>query len=297
MKLNRVLIYGMGLMGGSLSLAIREKFPNTELTAIVRSKKSKESIITNKLADIVFTLDENNEIQWDQFDLVVFSTPVASILELIPNLPKTGSTIYMDLGSTKQSIIEVVDNHFGDVKHNYISTHPMCGSEQTGPEAAVPGLYDDKLCILTKPENGNQSTFEDVKHFWEIIGSWTIQMDAKTHDETLAYVSHLPHVVSTILVNVAGKNKTTMGQVSSIPKAITGGGFRDMSRIAGSNSEMWISIFKENKEFLKHSINDFIEQLTEFRDLFLNTNDLDESRIHSIWDLALKQKETIQKTK
>lgn len=297
MKLERVLIYGMGLMGGSLSLAIRESFPNAKVTAVVRSIRSKQSILEKKLAETAFTIEDKENIDFGQFDLVVFSTPVASLVSLIPSLPKGNSTIYMDLGSTKQTIVEAVDRHFGEYEHNYISAHPMCGSEQTGPEAAIPGLYRDKLCILTKPKHGSQFAMEFAKKFWETIGSWTISMDAKVHDETLAYVSHLPHVISTILVNVAGKNETTMDQVSSITRPITGGGFRDMSRIAGSNAEMWISIFKENKTFLKHSIDDFIEQLTIFRNLFLDETNLDEAKIKFIWDLALKHKETIQKTK
>ena len=297
MNLQKVLIYGMGLMGGSLSLAIRDKYPKTKIHAVVRSKKSKESILEKKLADQVLTLEENQKINFELYDLVVFSTPVASVLNLIPSLPKTGSTIFMDLGSTKQSIVDAVDQHFEDLEHNYISTHPMCGSEQTGPLAALNGLYQDKLCILTKPKHARQTTFDAVKVFWETIGSWTIQMDAKVHDETLAYVSHLPHVISTLLVNVAGKNKTTMEQVSSIPKPITGGGFRDMSRIAGSNAEMWTSIFEENKSFLKNSIDEFISELTNFRELLIDDMTLDESKIHSIWELALKQKETIQKSK
>lgn len=297
MKLNKVLIYGMGLMGGSLSLAIREIYPNTEITAIVRSEKSKKSIVEKQLAHQVFTISETTNIQWNQYDFVIFSTPVATLLEIIPGLPKTGETIYIDLGSTKQTIIDAVNKHFGENEHQYISTHPMCGSEHTGPESAIHGLYREKLCILTKPKLAKETVMESVKRFWESIGSWTIQMDAKSHDETLAYVSHLPHVISTILVNVAGNNKTTMDQVSSIAKPITGGGFRDMSRIAGSNSEMWTSIFKENRYFLQNSIDDFIKQLTEFRNLFLEESELDTSKIHSIWDLALKQKETIQKTK
>ncbi|TGL00969.1 prephenate dehydrogenase [Leptospira levettii] len=297
MKLDRILIYGMGLMGGSLSLAILEKYPNAEISGVVRSKKSKTTILSNKLANHVFTLDENPKIEWNHFDLVVFSTPVESVLKLIPSLPKSGKTIYIDLGSTKQSIVGVVNSHFGDNEHNYISTHPMCGSEQTGPEAALPALYVDKLCILTKPKMANQTSFDFVKQFWESIGSWTIEMDAKVHDETLAYVSHLPHVISTILVNVAGKNQTTMDQVNSILKPITGGGFRDMSRIAGSNAEMWVSIFKENKSFLIDSIDQFISQLTEFRNLFLDEIGLDESKMISIWETALEKKETIQKIK
>lgn len=297
MNLNRVLIYGMGLMGGSLALSLRTKFPNIVITAVVRSEKSKTTILEKSLANQVFLQKEFLTPDWTQYDLVVFSTPVESILKIIPSLPKSGNTIFIDLGSTKETIINAVESYYGNTTHHYISTHPMCGSEQAGPEAAVVDLYVDKLCILTKPKAASNSSLEWVRLFWESVGSWTMEMDSKSHDETLAYLSHLPHVISTLLVNVAGNNSATMKEVLGIQKPITGGGFRDMSRIAGSNSDMWISIFKENQVFLRKSIDDFIEQLTAFRDLFGSGLPVDEDKIRKIWELALETKEQIRKTK
>lgn len=297
MNLNRVLIYGMGLMGGSLALSLRTKFPNIVITAVVRSEKSKTTILEKSLANQVFLQKEFLIPDWTNYDLVVFSTPVESILKIIPSLPKSGNTIFIDLGSTKETIINAVESYYGNTTHHYISTHPMCGSEQAGPEAAVVDLYVDKLCILTKPKTASNSSLEWVRLFWESVGSWTMEMDSKSHDETLAYLSHLPHVISTLLVNVAGNNSATMKEVLGIQKPITGGGFRDMSRIAGSNSDMWISIFKENQVFLRKSIDDFIEQLTAFRDLFGSGLPVDEDKIRKIWELALETKEQIRKTK
>lgn len=297
MNLNRVLIYGMGLMGGSLALSLRTKFPNIVITAVVRSEKSKTTILEKSLANQVFLQKEFLTPDWTNYDLVVFSTPVESILKIIPSLPKSGNTIFIDLGSTKETIINAVESYYGNTTHHYISTHPMCGSEQAGPEAAVVDLYVDKLCILTKPKTASNSSLEWVRLFWESVGSWTMEMDSKSHDETLAYLSHLPHVISTLLVNVAGNNSATMKEVLGIQKPITGGGFRDMSRIAGSNSDMWISIFKENQFFLRKSIDDFIEQLTAFRDLFGSGLPVDEDKIRKIWELALETKEQIRKTK
>lgn len=104
---------------------------------------------------------------WSNYDLVVFSTPVESILKIIPTLPKSGDTIYIDLGSTKETIVSAVESYFGDLAHNYISTHPMCGSEQVGPEAAIEDLYVDKLCILTSPKSASNTSLEWVRSFWE----------------------------------------------------------------------------------------------------------------------------------
>ncbi|EKJ87984.1 prephenate dehydrogenase [Leptospira meyeri] len=297
MNLSRVLIYGMGLMGGSLALSIRQKFPSTEISAVVRSEKSKSTILNKQLANFVFLQNEFLTPNWSNYDLVVFSTPVESILKIIPTLPKSGDTIYIDLGSTKETIVSAVESYFGDLAHNYISTHPMCGSEQVGPEAAIEDLYVDKLCILTSPKSASNTSLEWVRSFWEKIGSWTLEMDSKSHDETLAYLSHLPHVISTLLVNVAGSNSTTKKEILESPKPITGGGFRDMSRIAGSNPDMWISIFKENQVFLCQSIDDLIQQLLEFRNLFGSNGSFDETQIRKIWELAMVNKEEIRKLK
>ncbi|PJZ45051.1 prephenate dehydrogenase [Leptospira brenneri] len=297
MNLTRVLIYGMGLMGGSLALSIRGKFSDAEITAVVRSEKSKKTILTKNLAHKVFLQNEMGSPEWSNYDLVVFSTPVESILKIIPTLPKSGNTIFIDLGSTKETIVSAVESHYTNVTHHYISTHPMCGSEQVGPEAAVPDLYVDKLCILTPPKFSSNLSLDWVREFWEKIGSWTMEMDSKSHDETLAYLSHLPHVVSTLLVNVAGENPVTKKEVMGISKPITGGGFRDMSRIAGSNPDMWISIFKENKSFLRNSIDDFIKELSEFRELLASDDSFDEDKIRKVWELALANKEDIRKTK
>ncbi|EOQ97737.1 prephenate dehydrogenase [Leptospira wolbachii serovar Codice str. CDC] len=297
MNLNRVLIYGMGLMGGSLALSLRKKYPDVFITAVIRSEKSKITILEKSLANEVFLQKELTSPDWTLYDLVVFSTPVESILQIIPTLPKSGNTIFMDLGSTKETIVSAVEAYYGSNTHNYISTHPMCGSEQVGPEAAVPDLYADKLCILTPPQSASNESLEWVRVFWESVGSWTMEMDSKSHDETLANLSHLPHVVSTVLVNVAGANTTTMKEVLGSPKPITGGGFRDMSRIAGSNPDMWISIFKENKSFLYQSIDEFIHQLTEVRDLLKPDLPFDEGKIRKFWELALLNKEQIRKSK
>ncbi|TGL52134.1 prephenate dehydrogenase/arogenate dehydrogenase family protein [Leptospira meyeri] len=297
MNLSRVLIYGMGLMGGSLALSIRQKFPSTEISAVVRSEKSKSTILNKQLANFVFLQNEFLTPNWSNYDLVVFSTPVESILKIIPTLPKSGDTIFIDLGSTKETIVSAVESYFGDLAHNYISTHPMCGSEQVGPEAAIEDLYVDKLCILTSPKSASNTSLEWVRSFWEKIGSWTLEMDSKSHDETLAYLSHLPHVISTLLVNVAGSNSTTKKEILESPKPITGGGFRDMSRIAGSNPDMWISIFKENQVFLCQSIDDLIQQLLEFRNLFGSNGSFDETQIRKIWELAMVNKEEIRKLK
>lgn len=286
----------MGLMGGSLALAIRESFPNVIVHAVVRTDRSKKTILESKLADVVFLEQELGEnFGYKGYNLVVFSTPVTSILSKIPNLPKNSETVFMDLGSTKLTLVEAVDKHFKSEMHNYISAHPMCGSENFGPGASVPDLYKNKLCILCPPDHANESALRFVDEFWKMISMRTTIMDAKTHDETLAYLSHLPHIVSSILVSIAAANPATFQEITKNDKPITGGGFRDMSRIAGTNIDMWVSIFQENQGFIYNSLLDFEKKLHSMIEAFHPHKELDSSAISKLWKEALVAKKTIRK--
>ena len=293
-----ILIFGMGLMGGSLSLAIKKKFPNVRVTGVVRSENSKKTIQKKNISHDVLTESEFYQTKtFSDFDFVVFSTPVKSVIETILKLPKIGTTVYTDLGSTKETILTAVNSHF-DTAHQYISSHPMCGSEHSGPEAAKEDLYQDKLCIVTKPEKAKQETVDLVRNFWETIGSWTLEMGEKEHDETLSYLSHLPHILSTLLVNTAIANPVAKKQIEESTKPITGGGFRDMSRIAGSNPEMWLSIFEENRSYVFNSLSDYKSALEEVIEIFNPDNrSLDLEKIKAIWEKSILAKEIIQKNK
>lgn len=286
----------MGLMGGSLALAIKESFPKTIVHAVVRSDGSKKTILESELADEVF-LDHElaTNFGYNGYDLVVFSTPVSSILSKISNLPKNTETVFIDLGSTKSTLVEAVNNHFKSDIHNYISTHPMCGSENFGPGASDLNLYKNKLCILCPPSHVNESALHFVDEFWKAISMRTTIMDAKTHDETLAYLSHLPHIVSSILVSIAAANPSTLQEIMKNDKPITGGGFRDMSRIAGTNVDMWISIFQENQSFIYKSLVDFEKKLQSMIEAFHPEKKLDSQQISKLWEDALVAKKTIRK--
>ncbi|TGN17698.1 prephenate dehydrogenase [Leptospira idonii] len=292
-----ILIFGMGLMGGSLSLAIRKKIKTAKTTGVVRSEASKDVILKQNISDFVFLEEEFfQNRKFEEYDLVIFATPVHSVIHHIQNLNSHSQTIYTDLGSTKKTIIDAVHKKFSNESHRYVSSHPMCGSEHSGPGAAKENLYEEKLCIVTSP-NGLQSGIADeIRMFWEAIGCWTLDMEAKEHDETLAYLSHLPHLVSSLLVQTAIGNPVVNKQVSEAPRPITGGGFRDMSRIAGSNLEMWLSIFQENQNQIYESLKNLKSELEQVTEAFHPSHPLDRDRITEFWKESLLSKEKIQKT-
>lgn len=264
-------------MGASLSLAIRNKKLGCKITGVVRSQKSKEEGLSQKVADDVL-LEEDflNSNSWNEYDLIVFSLPVDLTCDKIELVPEDYKGYLTDLGSTKQSIIKKVESKF-KAGHNYYSSHPMAGSEQSGMSYAKVDLYENRLCILTKPKGVSKNAIEKITKFWQMIGSFTIQMDGKEHDEVLAYLSHTPHILSSILVNWAYHNPKVKSYTDKSPIPLTGGGFRDMSRIAGSNPDMWNAIIQTNRESIHDSLIEFRKQI----DTLVEALELPEEKVDS----------------
>lgn len=250
-------------MGASLSLAIKKKFQDSKVTGVVRSFSSKKEGIEKKIADEVYLEEEFlNSNSWNTFNLIIFSLPVDSTVEKIQRIPDDYNGFITDLGSTKLEIISAVEKKF-QTKHNYYSSHPMTGSEQAGLSYASDDLYENRLCILTSPQKVSLESVEFIKNFWEILGMKTVEIGAVDHDEILSYLSHSPHIISSLLAIWAFENKKVQKFTEISPLPIIGGGFRDMTRIAGSNPEMWQAIFSTNKENLKKALINFQNGLND----------------------------------
>jgi len=280
-------------MGSSLSLALQRAHKEIHITAIIRKESLKKEILENGLANEVI-LESNFKNNWKEFQVVIFGTPVSRISELVSNIQDIGDTIFTDMGSTKRTIIEAVRTN-NALQKNYISSHPMCGSEKSGPFFADADLYSGKLVFLTESGSTLYETKETIKEFWESIGSWTLNVSPQVHDEALAYISHLPHILSTILVDLSVKQNSVseIGQKSTKP--ITGGGFRDMSRIAGSNPEMWLAIFNENRDFVIQALRDFQNELDFVLHLIQKWDSESKQKLNDYWNNALDRKKEIRK--
>jgi prephenate dehydrogenase len=253
-------------MGASLALAIKNKKLGCEVIGVVRSQKSRLEGLTQKIADDVLLEEEFlKSNSWGEYDFIVFSLPVDLTCDKIELIPKDYKGFITDLGSTKQSIIQKVESKFTST-HNYYSSHPMAGSEQSGMSYAKVDLYENRLCILTKSKGVSKEAIEKITKFWKMIGSVTIEMEAKEHDEVLSYLSHTPHILSSILVNWAYRNKKVKLYTEKSPIPITGGGFRDMSRIAGSNPDMWNAIINTNRSAIHDSLLEFRKEIDRLID-------------------------------
>ncbi len=258
-----ILIYGMGMMGASLALALREaaRFQG-RITGAVRSEKSAAFIRAHKLADDVLVGDEEalGGVAKGSFDLVILGLPVRRVLETLRQFPSYGGLI-TDMSSTRLAVEDAASAR-PDLR--FRGAHPMCGSENAGPSAAKPELYRDRLCILTHLPGAVESDDDRaVSAFWRAVGMRTFRMEAADHDHVLAFLSHAPHFLSGILALWAEKDPRVASAIDHAPMPVTGGGFRDMARIAGSNPEMWEDILVTNRAPVADALRDFRGELDE----------------------------------
>ncbi|HBS05374.1 MAG TPA: hypothetical protein DEA96_10435 [Leptospiraceae bacterium] len=268
----------MGMMGASLAAGLRNQSSPPSITGVVRSDRSKQWIVDHNLADesIASSALDVSGLDLTKYDLIVLGMPIAAngdLLEkLAPMYPtdfqrsKSGSLpLITDMSSTRTFLEEVATRH----PHlPFVGSHPMCGSEDAGPAAFRDNLFKDRLVILIRSTMRNLpgEAFEHLHQFWSSLGSRVSELNERDHDLVLAYLSHAPHLVSSLLATVTANRQEVRRINSQSPIPITGGGLRDMLRIAGSNPEMWKDILHTNRKYILESLRDFRTGLDELID-------------------------------
>jgi len=238
-----ISILGVGLLGGSIGLAVRSQLPGCRVIGYGHRRSTLDEAIA------MGALDEG----YDQLlpavrdaDLVILCTPVG--LELAKHLnPKA---VVTDVGSTKRSIVQAAE----ELLHNpeqFVAGHPMAGSEKRGVQFARADLYDGALCIVTPTPQTSPDALETVEGFWETLGMRTCRLSPAEHDRRLADVSHLPHALAAALVAMQDKDSF----------ALSGKGFLDMTRIAGGDGALWRDILLDNQDNVRRSIQRLQKQL------------------------------------
>lgn len=250
-KIKTVAIIGMGFMGGSLGAILLRKKICSNVWGIGRNLK-KLKIALKKKASTYVTTDLKKGLE--DADMVIISLPVnlipAAFIKIKPYLSK--NTIVTDMGSVKGIVIEKIGKV--DYGRNFIGSHPMVGSEKAGIKNIIPEIFQNGTCIITPDKNSDRKKLAMVEKFWKSIGMKVVRMDAKLHDRLISRVSHFPHIVSFILTNMAT-------QIIRKKKEIIGRGFKDITRIAASDEEMWTDIFIANKNEVLKDIDIAIEEL------------------------------------
>lgn len=244
-----VAIVGLGLMGGSLALSLKKFDFITEIVGCDHNKKHQKEAITLGLVKSVVEFEEIKN-----YDTIFLAIPVDGIIVALKNLKdvKENTTI-IDLGSTKAKIIQEIPK---SIRKNFIAAHPMTGTENFGPSAAVENLYKNKVVVLCELEDSGVHQVEVAKKIFRVLEMKKYFMSAQDHDRRAAFISHMPHAISYSLAN------TVMNQENKNDiLALAAGGFRDMSRLAKSSANMWEDIFRQNKTNLLEAIELFEKEL------------------------------------
>ena len=256
---NKLLIIGCGLIGSSILRAAYAKKLSKTTLVFEKSKKNISKIKKIK-SNIKFVKILNNQIS--DVDLVIICTPMSEYKKLIPKLNKNLKTncLITDVGSTKQNIIKL-KNKILSKKLYWISSHPIAGSEVSGPEYGSKNLFLNKWCVIIKEKRKNSKKINLLKKFWKKLGSKVILMDSNNHDKIFSITSHLPHLIAYNLIKTAQDSQKI--QRKNLIQ-YSAGGLRDFSRIAASNPIMWRDIFFSNDNIIK-AINLFAENLNSFK--------------------------------
>ena len=266
--MKNILIIGCGLLGSSLLRRIKKKKIAKKIFIYEKSKANVSKIkklklpgiIVNKLQDVV-----------SKSDLIILCTPMSEYKNLILKMNKflSPKTIITDVGSSKLETSKII-KRFLRKDIFWTSSHPIAGSEVSGPENGKQGLFENKWCVLIKEKKANQEHLIFLNKFWKKIGSKVVMMDAKKHDTIFSMTSHLPHLIAYNLVKTA--TDFEKHKKYDIIK-FSAGGLRDFSRIAASNEIMWRDIFFNNQLNLSKVIDLFIKNLKSFKkDINLNKN-------------------------
>ena len=258
--MRNILIIGCGLLGSSLLRRIKKKKLAKKVFVFEKSKKNLSKIKKLKLPGIVIKKPE--EVM-SEINMIIFCTPMSEYKKFILKLNKflTPNHIITDVGSSKSNSLVIIKKN---LKKNisWISSHPIAGSEVSGPEHGKQDMFEGKWCVLIKDKETNFKHLKLVASFWKKMGCKTVLMSSEKHDKIFSITSHLPHLIAYNLVKTAQifqkKQKYNLIKFSA-------GGLRDFSRIAASNEIMWRDIFFDNESNVSKAINLFIKNLKEFK--------------------------------
>jgi len=257
----KVHVIGIGLIGGSMVLDIKAKYPEATIYGIDTNESHLAEALSLGVIDAAATFDD-----LAQADFVIVSVPVDVALVVLPKvLDVIGeSTIVFEVGSTKIPICEAVANH--PKRRNFIATHPIAGTEFSGPSAAIKGLFEGKTNIICEVEKTTFKLQEKALDLFKNLGMRIRYMDPKSHDKHIAYVSHLSHISSFML----GKTVINKEKDEQDIFDMAGSGFESTVRLAKSSPAMWTPIFKQNKKQVVKTLEEYISNLSKFKELLEN---------------------------
>ena len=276
-----VSIIGLGLIGGSIAKDLMKGNLFSLVNGVDNNQDHAKKALENELVNELSTLEEALKIS----DLIILAVPVDAAEKLVISiLDSNYHPVVMDVGSTKSGILDAVKDHPN--RSYFVATHPMSGTEYSGPDAAINNLFKEKLVIICDAENSNKDSLSMVEKVYDQLGSKIKYMNPLEHDASAAYVSHISHISSFALaltVLETEKNKDNIRLMAS-------GGFRTTVRLANSNEQTWAPIFLENKENVMAVLTGFIDHMNRFKEAIENG---DRNELKAMMQNANKVKEII----
>ena len=274
-----IAIVGLGLMGGSIALSLKKLDFVESVVGSDHNPQHQKDALQLGLVDKIIEFEETKK-----YDVIILSIPVNGVIKALEDLTDVSEdTTIIDLGSTKEIIVASVPQQ---IRKNFVAAHPMTGTENFGPHAAIENLYTDKVVVLCDLENSGEHQREVAKKIFRSLKMKKHFMKAKEHDRHAAFISHMPHAISYSLANTVMKQENKNNIL-----ALAAGGFRSMSRLAKSSPNMWGDIFKQNKSNIIEAIELFEKELTHLKQSIIDDEwekvykDLkDGNKLHDILD-------------
>lgn len=257
-----ITIIGLGLIGGSIALDLKKVGFAKQITGVDQSKEHENEALELGITDKIESLENAVTLA----DIVILATPVNVNIALLPKILDliNPNTVVMDVGSTKTSIIEAIKDH--PKRKSFVPTHPMAGTEYSGPSAAFHGLFKDRVGIICNSEESSPTAVQLISELYFHLGSRLILMNAESHDEHVGYVSHLSHAISYALaVTVLEKEQNDAAIFN-----LAAGGFSSTVRLAKSSVDMWLPIFEENSKYVLPILDLYLENLNKFKSYLEN---------------------------
>lgn len=259
----KVTVIGLGLIGGSLAKSLREEGISTHIIGVDASGEHCEIALELGIVDEILTIDEATQSS----DLIIIATPVNTVPDiLIHILDQVKDQTIIDVGSTKLEIIKKVNNH--PKRGNYVASHPMAGTEYSGPKAAISHLFKDKYVVLCNHEESDVEKFDLVSAIYEKLGMKLLFQDAKSHDTHVAYVSHISHISSFALAITVLNKEEDEDRIFELAST----GFSSTVRLAKSSPDTWVPIFEQNRDNVLEVLDEHISVLSDFRSALIKKN-------------------------
>jgi prephenate dehydrogenase len=255
----KITIVGVGLLGGSIGLAVKRRRLAREIAGFVRRPASlkdceKAGAVDYATTDLLAAVSNA--------DLIILCTPLSQmrsrVVEMLPALKR--GAIVTDVGSVKAGVVRELESLVANAGAHFVGSHPLAGAEKTGVKAARANLFVDAICVVTPTKKSNEAAVRKVESFWKSLGARTLKLAPEQHDLLVSRSSHLPHVVAAALANLILAPASPEFQ-----SALCANGFRDTTRIASGSPEMWRDIALANRKNLSRSVDAFVSELHQFQ--------------------------------